>query len=126
LGGNSVTIAGNGAGAGGAVIAGSAFFSLASAGTTAATGNNLDFQAGAEIDGPSISYIGGVGVDSVAFNGMTNNSRATFFLGAGTDPSPLGPTTTLASLFIDFGAGIDTFNNNAGAPAPRMTLRNLP
>jgi hypothetical protein len=119
LGADSVTLQGNGAGAGGAVVAGSASFNLGSAGTTAATGNTWDFQAGASIGGASITYTGGAGFDSVTFNGRTNHSTANFQLGTGTDVFTLGPNTnttvnlnetgTANTLTVNGPATADTF-----------------
>jgi hypothetical protein len=108
------------------LTAGSAYFNLGSTGATAATGNTWNFNAGAAIDGGAITYIGGVGVDTDAFNGTTAGARANFNLGAGNDSFTLGAGTNLASLYIDFGPGTDTFTNNAGSTAPPMTLKNLP
>jgi fibronectin-binding autotransporter adhesin len=123
--GDIVNIMGNGLGAGGALIGGSASFALGSTGTTAATGNTWTFAAGASINGPAIAYLGGPGVNTDTFNGSTGRSHAYFILGPANDSFTLGPNTNLASLYIDFGPGTDSFTNNAGATAPPLTLKNL-
>jgi hypothetical protein len=112
IGGNAVTVSG--------LVAGSAYFNLNSAGTA---GSSLTFDG--FINGP-VTYIGGAAVDTILFQGMTNNSAANFQLGAGADVFTLGPNTNLTSLFIDFGPGVDMFNNLSGASQPRLILRNLP
>lgn len=78
--------------------------------------------------GGTISYTGGVGIDSVTLDSDVelNRSRVYAQLGLGDDEFTLS-TGNLGFLYVDFGFGTDTFNNNLLSPFTfRAYLRNLP
>jgi hypothetical protein len=87
------------------------------------------------LGGSAITIIGGAFRDQVQYDANGSQARLTAQLGAGNDTFTLGqdpavpqdpPYGGLASLYIDFGPGVDTFSNFTGAAQPPMTLKNLP
>jgi len=76
--------------------------------------------------GPSFSYIGGAGVDTITYSPLAGSTRAHFtaFLGASNDSVTFGnPATNPLFAFIDFGAGADTVLGLINFP---HTFLNLP
>ncbi|MGF1581942.1 MAG: hypothetical protein ACFCD0_21665 [Gemmataceae bacterium] len=77
--------------------------------------NDLDFT-GSSLFGTSISYFGGAGDDGILFEPATiSQARLFASLGAGADSVALN-TSGLQGLFLDFGAGSDTFTQTVPLP----------
>jgi hypothetical protein len=76
--------------------------------------------------GPQITYIGGNNDDEVTFDGTAIGARFTALLAAGIDTLNLG-SNLLASLYVDFGSGVDDLVLGPGIiiNVP-TTFRNLP
>ena len=100
----------------GSIVAGSMNLNLSNG------DNRVDF--GGNLFGPSFSYFGGAGVDSVTFEATSTaaQSRVTMFLGAGNDELTLA-VADMAFLFADFGIGTDILT---GSLPLRYFLFNLP
>lgn len=89
--------------------------------------NQFLIDANTFIGGSSINYIGGNNADLLEFAGNAPGARLNANLGAGVDEFDVG-SNTLASAFIDFGAGLDKLvqTNGLTTIAFPLTLRNLP
>ncbi len=103
-------------------LGGNAFFSLGD-------GNNeLDMDG--TIGGSSVSIRTGLGNDTVTYSMAGNRARVFASLSLGDDSftlDTLASGTSVGFLFIDFGFGMDTFDNMFGAPFSfPAILRNLP
>jgi hypothetical protein len=134
IGGNFTYLGGNGADhldTFSGLIGGSANFNLGSGSTTSVSaGNTLNFTG--TVGGGSFTYTGGIGIDNVTFAGHAGRAAVNVNLGGGTGTFVLGSsaTTSLASLYLDFGTsgtGIThTFTNNYGAAFYfPVTIKNL-
>jgi hypothetical protein len=77
------------------------------------------------VGGSSFSYYGGLGVDSITFAVGSSTPLARVFMQLGSNDDVLNfAAADMASLYVDFGAGIDTITGIL--PFIPITLRNLP
>jgi hypothetical protein len=79
------------------------------------------------LDGKSVKYSGGTGIDLVMFEAVGVPAKLNAKLGAGNDTLTLDASADLKSVNVDFGAGTDTFNNPFGPNPPfKLKTKNLP
>lgn len=103
-----------------AVIGGSLYFNMGNAGSS--NGNQM-VMTNSAVNGSSITYSGGIGVDYVEFGAgtVTNQARFTAQMGVGDDTFTLD-SDSLGYLYIDFGLpgpnDADTFVPNIPGPFP--------
>jgi hypothetical protein len=78
--------------------------------------NSVTIRNNVTIGGSAVTITGGAGTDVVDYAGHAAKAALSSYLGAGDDQFILEAGSQVASLYIDFGAGNDTFTNNFGAP----------
>jgi hypothetical protein len=78
--------------------------------------NSVTFRNNVTIGGSAVTITGGAGTDVVDFAASAPRAAVSSYLGAGNDQFILEAGSKLASLYVDFGLGADTFTNNFGAP----------
>lgn len=87
--------------------------------------NEADFFS--SCGGSSVVYKGGAGVDEVVCDLQGRNATVKIMTEGGADFITLDPSSNLRKLFVDGGAGVDSYTDNFGGPTPfKRKLKNLP
>ena len=66
--------------------------------------------------GSSVKYTGGDNADDATIGLLARSTKVKVDLKKGADAFPLQANTTLHSLSVDLGKGVDTFTDNMGFP----------